>query len=168
MPVILPNKTLRRATDEDLAEHYQKVSGDDSPKARRAEAQVLHEMQRRDQADELRQARQTYRSTQRTDNDAERERVYLDAEAATKGNWTNASGRARGISDKEILTGREAVFRRYASDEAREYFGEHPRPTAAYFRGKDTRVAAPFSTTKKGKPIEQHWINRPVRRRKAA
>jgi hypothetical protein len=53
----------------------------------------------------------------------------------------NKKGRALGINPDEILTGREAVFRRYASDEAREYFAVNPRPTAAYFRGKDTRVA---------------------------
>ena len=48
--------------------------------------------------------------------------------------------RARGISDAEILSGREDVFIRYATPEAKEFFAENPRPTGAYFRGRDTRI----------------------------
>jgi hypothetical protein len=47
MPVILPSKLLHRASDEDLAAHYDRVQGD-SRKDERARAQVLHEMERRD------------------------------------------------------------------------------------------------------------------------
>ena len=49
MPVILPSKVLRRASDEDLAAHFDRVQGD-SRKDERARAQVLHEMERRDAA----------------------------------------------------------------------------------------------------------------------
>lgn len=149
-PVILPDRTLRRARDEDLAQHFRRVSDDPSPKARRAELQILHEMERRDQAEqhrqereqrrtETRQARQAGQATRRMEREAETERIRLEAEAATQGYLVNPRGRARGIADYEILTGRIAVFERYATDEARDYFTAHPRPTAAYFRGEDTR-----------------------------
>ena len=48
MPVILPSRLLRRAGDEDLAAHYDRVQGG-SYREGRARAQVLHEMRRRDQ-----------------------------------------------------------------------------------------------------------------------
>jgi hypothetical protein len=153
--VILPDRTLHRASDEDLAQHFGKVSREDTPQARRAEAQLLHEMERRDRIEQRcretrqarearqRQRRETVAATQaarRMEREAEAQRIRLDVEEQTKGYLVNREGRARGISDEEILTGREEVFRRYATDEAREYFATHPRPTAAYFRGKDTRV----------------------------
>jgi hypothetical protein len=144
-PVILPNRLLRSASDEDLAEHYKRVSHGDTAKDRRAEAQIIYEMERRDRLEEERrrhrEAVETGRAAQQMERDAERERLYLEAEAYTRGNWVNTQGQARGISDREILTGREEVFQRYASEEAREYFRHHPRPTGAYFRGKDTRIA---------------------------
>jgi hypothetical protein len=43
MPVILPFKLLRRASDEGPAAHYDRVQGD-SRKGGRPRAQVLHEM----------------------------------------------------------------------------------------------------------------------------
>jgi hypothetical protein len=144
-PVILPNRLLRHASDEDLAGHYDKVVKQDSPRARRAEAQIIYEMERRDRAEagrrQHRKAVAAGRAARQLEREAETERVYLEAEAYTRGNWVNAKGRARGISDREILTGREEVFQRYASEEAREYFRRHPRPTGAYFRGQDTRIA---------------------------
>lgn len=64
----------------------------------------------------------------------------MHAEAATRGNMVNAKGRARGISPRTLITGREENFRRYASDELMEYYATHHRPTPASFRGADTRV----------------------------
>ncbi len=154
-PVILPDRTLHRATDEELAEHYTKMSHENTPQARRAEVQILHEMERRDRLEMQRRERARTREERqrqhreavaagrgaaRMEREADAQRIRLEVEAETKGYLVNAQGRARGISDEEILTGREEVFRRYASEEAREYFRDHPRPTAAYFRGKDTRV----------------------------
>lgn|SRR5215469_7208972 len=51
MPVILPNGLLRRASDDDLAAHYRDVAHKDTPQAERARAQILHEMDRRDERD---------------------------------------------------------------------------------------------------------------------
>jgi hypothetical protein len=155
-PVILPSRLLRRASDEDLADHFHKVGDDPSPQARYAEAQILHEMERRDREQmQRRQHREAVASAQaarRMEREADAERIRLEAEEYTKGYLVTAQGRARGIVDEEILTGREDVFIRYATPEAKAYFADHPRPTAAYFRGRDTRV--PYS-------------DRPTRRRPA-
>ena len=150
-PLIPASRALRRATDDELARHYKKVGTDESPQARGVELQIINEFERRDRADMKRRAREQERERhreavagaragRRMEIESETERIRVESEAATIGYMVNAKGRARGINSEEILTGREAVFRRYASDEAKEYFASHPRPTAAYFRGRDTRV----------------------------
>jgi len=157
-PVILPDRTLHRATDEELERHYRKVNAQETPQARTAELQILHELERRDRADlarrdraraweerrtQHREAVAANRAAARMEREGEAHRIRLEAEERTKGYLVNATGRARGISDEEVLTGREDVFIRYATPEAKEYFAEHPRPTATYFRGRDTRI--PYS-----------------------
>lgn len=144
-PVVPPSRQLRRAPDEDLAQHFRKVSADPSPEARYAEMQILYEMERRDAAEERRRqhaesvsAARAARSMERA---AEYERIKADAERETRGYLVTAQGRARGIADAEILTGREDVFIRYATPEAKAYFAANPRPTAGHFRGRDTRIA---------------------------
>jgi hypothetical protein len=144
-PIVPADHALRRATDDQLARHYAKATADESPQGRRAELKILNEFERRDRADMRRaekerayQARAASRAAQRMDMEAERERIRVDAEATTRGYLVNRKGRARGIDPEEILTGRQAVFERYASDEARDYFRVNPRPTAAYFRGRNT------------------------------
>jgi hypothetical protein len=143
-PVIVPKRQLRKARDEDLAAHFAKLSSNPSPQARWSEAQLLAEMQRRDDAErrkrEHAEAVAGARAGRRMEREAEGERIKLQAEAATQGYLVTAQGRARGISDAEILSGREAVFIRYATPEAKAFFAENPRPTGAYFRGRDTRV----------------------------
>ena len=142
-PVVLPSRTLRRASDEDLAEHFGKVSEGHTAQDREATRQILHEMERRDAVTERRRRTReilsSNRIARRMEREAEEERIYREAEAYTRGNWVNIAGKRLGISDREILTGRQAVFNRYASDEAKEYFARQARPTAAYFRGKNTR-----------------------------
>ena len=153
-PIIPASYALRRATDEQLAQRYDRVAAesDRDKRARAAELQILNEFERRDRQETKRrqreQEKQRHRETvaarklaRRTDEEIETERIRVAAESATRGNLVNAKGRARGIHPDEILRGREAVFQRYASDEAREFFGTQHRPTAAYFRGQDTRVA---------------------------
>jgi hypothetical protein len=144
-PVVLPSRTLRRASDDDLYAHYRRVYDQGTPESAYAEDQIMHEMERRDQAAQLardrKAGRAAARAAARMDREAEEERIFLEAEAYTRGKWTNLKGSARGISDREILRGREAIFQRYASEEAREFFRYNPRPTAAYFRGKDTSIA---------------------------
>lgn len=154
-PVIPPSRQLRRAPDDDLAAHFRKVSNDPSPEARYAEMQILYEMERRDAAEERRRehtsnvaAARAARSMERA---AEYERIKADAEAATQGYLVTAQGMARGIADAEILTGREDVFIRYATPEAKRYFAENPRPTAGHFRGRDTRIVYSDRPTRRGR-----------------
>jgi hypothetical protein len=170
-PVILPDRTLHRASDDDLAQHFRRVSAGTTPGDRRAELQILHEMERRDRIEQQRrdraaaaQARQrehraavaSAQAARRMERDAEAQRIKMDAEEYTKGYLVTAQGRARGIADEEILTGRQEVFLRYATPEAKAYFADHPRPTAAYFRGRDTRI-----------PYSDRPTRRPTRRTRA-
>jgi hypothetical protein len=151
----------RTATDDQLARHYARVSAIENDKqARGAELQIIAEFERRDRRDQRRrereaeqarrrEARASAQAVKRTEAEVERERIRVDAEAATRGNLVNKRGRALGINPDEILTGRQAVFARYASDEAKDYFSSVPRPTAAYFRGRDTRYVERASEPKR-------------------
>lgn len=159
-PVIMPRRALRGQSDEQLQAYYRKVTRDPSPKARTAELQIMHELDRRDKAEEAararaearaqrRQATAANRAARQQEREVETHRMRLAAEAGTTGYLVNASGRARGITEREILTGNETVFARYASDEARDYFTANPRPTPAYFRGADTRYVERASEPKR-------------------
>jgi hypothetical protein len=139
MPVILPSRLLRRASDEDLAAHYDRVGGD-SRKDQRARAQVLHEMDRRDREEQAREGRASAKFSKQLEQAEAVEQSYQDAERETRGNMVNRKGRMRGVDPRTLLTGREETFRRYASEELADYYSTHHRPTAAAFRGEDTRV----------------------------
>lgn len=153
MPVILPNRLLRRASDDDLAEHFAAMYERHDSKAEEAKAQILDEMDRRgmeqhrraERAKEVAQERRLRAFSRRIEHGEEEERIFREAEAYTRGNWVNKAGDANGISDREILTGSDATFARYASDEAKAYFADHPRPTPGYFRGEDTRYTPRYS-----------------------
>jgi hypothetical protein len=138
MPIILPSKLLRRASDDDLTAHYERLG--DSSKDERARAQVLHEMERRDLADQTRNAREHAKFSRQLEQAEVQEQSYVAAEEATRGNMVNRKGQARGINPRTLIYAREETFRRYASDELLEHYQTHHRPTAASFRGEDTRV----------------------------
>lgn len=138
MPVILPSKLLRRASDEDLAAHYERVQGD-SPKQARARAQVLHEMQRRDDAQVAREGRAAAKFSKSLEQADAQESSYVAAEEATRGNMVNRKGQSRGVNPRTLITGRAQDFERYASDELKEFYSTRHRPTPASFRGADTR-----------------------------
>ena len=114
----------------------------------RARAQVLHEMQRRDDEARARGGQVAARYSRQLEQADAVEASYIAAENATRGNMLNRKGRAHDINPRALITGREADFRRYASDELMKYYQTHHRPTAASFRGADTRVA-PRSTEPK-------------------
>ncbi len=143
-PVILPNRLLRRASDDDLAAHYQKVSRGDSAADERARAQILHEMDRRDQREARRRTAADRRQQRMFSRRMERQELielyWLEAEVATKGNMLNRAGQEADIGDRSLFTGSEARARRYASEELLNHWLDHPRPTTAMLRGEDTRV----------------------------
>jgi hypothetical protein len=137
-PVILPNPLLRKASEDDLAYHYAHTGSD------QAQAQILHEMDRRDKADIAREARkqehQRRMFARRLAHAEEVDRAWLEAEAATKGNMLNKAGKAADIDERSLFTGPESRARRYASEELLNHWQAHHRPTAAFMQGKDTRV----------------------------
>jgi hypothetical protein len=148
-PVLPGNRKLRGASDEQLASHFNRVSRGRTAEHRTAENQILAEMQRRDDRDRARreraelarQGRAANRAAVRMDREAAAQAIRDKAERETIGYLVTAEGQARGITDEEILTGRESVFIRYATREAKDFFAENPRPTGAYLRyGKDTRI----------------------------
>lgn len=147
-PDVLPSKLLRSASDRDLGDAF--GQGTDERRM-----QIIHELERRDreQAAKLERAkdRKARAFSKRVAHGEEIDRVFLEAEAATKGNMLNAKGRAAGISDHYLMTAPEAEVRRYASDELLAYFAEHHRPTAAAMRGQDTRLGAVYSAPRRKK-----------------
>jgi hypothetical protein len=140
--VILPSPALRKVDDAELAWQYDHAGSD------KVRAQVLHELDRRDRADkarhERRQEHQQRVFAKRVAKQEEVDRIYDDAEAATHGHNLNAAGRAKyeagELDDRQLFTGPESLVHRYGSDELKNYFIEHPRPTGAHFRGSDTRL----------------------------
>ena len=148
-PVIPSKRQLRAASDKELMAGFERASRGRTGQHRYAENQILAEAQRRDDRDRARKERAEMRrqavAANRAEAQADREvaahAIRMQAEAATHGYLVTAEGQARGISDAEILTGRESVFIRYATREAKDFFAENPRPTGAYLRyGKDTRI----------------------------
>lgn len=159
LPLVIQSRQLRRYSDEKLTVRFTKVTrGPESPQTRRAEAQILAELQRRDDAERRRSDRAAASAAQRFEREQEAERIKLEAESRTQGYLVTREGMARGITDSEILTGRQEVFIRYATPEAKAYFADNPRPTGAYLRrGADTRV-----------PYSDRPTRRPRRRKVAA
>jgi hypothetical protein len=150
-PVILPNPLLRRASEDDLAWHYEHAGSE------KAKAQVLHELDRRDQADkrkvERKREHQARVFARRMERHEEVDRIYNEAEAATNGYMLNAAGREKArrgeLDERDLFTGPESRVRRYGSDELQNYFAEHPRPTGAYFRGQRTTLGPMYSAPRK-------------------
>jgi hypothetical protein len=151
MPVILPDRLLRRASDDDLAEHYDRVAG--NPREDQAQAQILAEMQRRDELAikrydrALEHKRRPY--AKRLQRAEEVDRLWLEAEAATRGVMLNRAGKAAGIDERSLFTGPESRARRYASEELLNHWQSHPRPTSAYFAGKDTTLGAQYTAPRR-------------------
>lgn len=175
MPVVLPSRLLRRASENDLLAHYERLRHSHTVRADRGRLQVLAEIDRRElvgrasaarqaERDRQRDARYAQRAAQVMEREAIIENAWLQAEAATSGVMLNKRGRALGISDRSLFRGPEARARKYASEELTEYWRTHPRPTGAMFQGRDTRVAERFEDTVPAR--FQRYLDRPVGRRR--
>lgn len=156
-PVILPDRTLHRASDEDLAKHYVKVSQGDSPKDGEARLQILYEMERRDEREvhreQVEQRRRERWAARKMEQEELLEWSWLQAEEATKGNMLNKLGREMDVNERSLFTGPESRARKYASEELLEYWQTHPRPTAAMLRGEDTRLYEQYSAPRKQRRV---------------
>lgn len=123
-PVILPSSLLRRASEDDLAKAY--ADGND-----RRRAQVIAEFDRRDRADVERARKKSAaagrKAERRLAHAEEIDRVWLQAEAATKGYMVNKRGEAAGISDRYLMTAPERDVRRYGLPTSSKRFS--PRTT---------------------------------------
>ena len=150
MPVVLPRKLLRRTSDDDLAAHYERLTGD-SRREDRGRAQVLHEMQRRDDEQVAKKNRSAARYSRQLEQADAREASYVAAEEATRGNMTNRRGRNLDINPRTLIYAREADFDRYASDELKEFYATRHRPTARSFQGADTRYVPRATEPKRRK-----------------
>jgi hypothetical protein len=156
-PVIVPDKLLRRASEDDLAAHFVKVSSGHSKADETARAQILHEMERRDAAEIRRHDRALEHKrrvfAKRLERAEEVDRHWLEAENATRGNMLNKAGRAAGIDERSLFTGPEARARRYASEELLNHWQSHPRPTAAYFQGQDTTLGPQYTAPRRRRRV---------------
>lgn len=138
MPVILPSRLLRRASDDDLMKHYNRMQGD-SRREERARMQVLHEMDRRDTETKAKGNRAAAKYSRQLEEADTREASYVAAEEVTRGNMVNRKGRSRDVNPRTLIYARDAEFDRYASDELKEFYMTRHRPTARGLRGADTR-----------------------------
>lgn len=142
-PVIKRNRYLKYSSDREIMAYWGRHQSETS-QDEKVRAQILAEMSRRDIRDERRAAteeRRTARNTARRMERAEAiDRAWSDAEEATKGNMLNRRGREAHINERTLFTGPEARARKYASEELLNHWEHHPRPTAAYFEGRDTRI----------------------------
>jgi hypothetical protein len=89
---------------------------------------------------------------QRLARQEEIDRRWLEAEAATRGVMLNKTGKAAGIDERSLFTGPESRARRYASEELLNHWQSHPRPTAAYFAGKDTTLGPQYTAPRRRRP----------------
>jgi hypothetical protein len=64
-PLIPASHALRRATDDELARHYSKVTQSESPRARGVELQIISEFERRDRREMKRLEREQHRRARR-------------------------------------------------------------------------------------------------------
>lgn len=142
-PVHLPSRQLRSASDEQLGDYFG-AHGDDTPADNKARDQAIYEMNRRDKVRERRAATVTRRQERRASRRHERaeavQTAWLAAEAGTNGYMLNRRGLEAGIDERSLFTGPESRARKYASEELLEWWETHPRPTEAFFQGRDTRM----------------------------
>jgi hypothetical protein len=136
MPAVIPPKMLKRASDDELANHYGKHWD-----CEKCQKQIIGELDRRDRVKRARIATGARNKARALERHEHVEREILAAEKATNGYMLNAKGQARGISERSLFTGSEDRAIRYASEELRRYWEEHPRPTAASM-SQNARVRA--------------------------
>ncbi|TMR99520.1 phage minor capsid protein [Nonomuraea basaltis] len=61
---------------------------------------------------------------------------YIAAENFTRGVMVNAEGRRRGVDGRSLLSGRQDVAYKWASDELKAWWEKHPRMTLTEFRAQ--------------------------------
>jgi hypothetical protein len=145
-PAYLKPRTLRTASDEDLAEHYVQHGG-----CEKCRGQILREMDRRDVREQRAKTARQRRFARSLERQEAIEASWQAAERATNGNMLNAKGRARGIDDRSLFTGSEDRAYRYASDELKAHWEHNPRPTRAQLSGDPEAIRRERSLSNAGR-----------------
>ncbi len=110
----------------DPLEAYAIVYGLDPSLVQRADARAQAELQRLPGENLDQVARRLF--------DEWLEMTFISAERYTRGVMVNAEGRQRGIDGRSLLSGRQDIARKYASDELKRWWDDHPRMTFTQFR----------------------------------
>lgn len=140
IPVKLDRAYLRSLTDQEVERElstYQRYSDTHE----RGFLQVIAEAQRREDAPRRKAAGQEKARETRARRESEyRDHVYrewLTAENGIQGAvMLNRKGNAAGIDERSLFTGPQSRVDKYASDELKEWFTSHPRPTRARLLGR--------------------------------
>lgn len=147
-PLILSREQLRRASDEQLIRHATRYQHHD-----RAVDQVYGELTRREARTARTRAAAANRAA-RGERAKERRRAresdfqsyveseFLHAEHQTRGNMLNRAGEHAGVDPRSLFYGDERRARKYASEELRRYWEDHPRVTRAEFMGGEAAQLA--------------------------
>lgn len=122
LPVMLDRSTLRKLSVAELEAHYQRESVGANG---RAVSQVLKELERREDAEHAKAARHAARSSAADEHRAYLEQQWITAERETRGVMVNAKGKRAGVDPRAFWSDARARDR-YASDELRAYFDQHP------------------------------------------
>jgi hypothetical protein len=136
LPVRLDRAYLRSLSEDDLvreAETYSRYSDTHE----RGYLQILAEDRRRIGAAERRTRSADRRRQRESDYRDEVYREWLHAENGIQGAvMLNRRGKAAGIDERSLFTGPQRRVDMYASDELKEWFEAHPRPTRARILGQ--------------------------------
>jgi hypothetical protein len=128
-PVVKRRAYYRHVSDEELFATFGR-HGADTRRDEKIRAQVLAEAQRRDVRNERRAAAADRRRGRVVERQAERDRVFAEAETATVGYMLSRRGVEAGIDPKSLFTGQtpqaEARRKKYASEELLDYLERNP------------------------------------------
>lgn len=139
LPVMLSRSQLRDMSERQLVYHLRKHAGD-----ARAVAQITEEVDDRQRMGRghaamlnARGASSRTRAARRRAADTEY-RTYLEsewsrAERQTRGYMLNRAGERAGIDPRSLWTAKESTVKKYASEELRRWFEQHPRVTRDEF-----------------------------------
>ncbi|MGR6921145.1 phage minor capsid protein [[Actinomadura] parvosata] len=80
---------------------------------------------------------------------------FVAAERYTRGVLTNAAGRAAGIDGRTLLSGPQARADKYASDELRAWWEQHPRMTLVEFRAQLLGRASDVKAARRAREVRR-------------
>jgi hypothetical protein len=139
---MLKPRLLRRLPESALVEHMERHPDE------RVVRQTLGEIDRRERAAAAKKHRRFVRVTERE------ELIEYEMQAAsraTKGHMVNAAGIAAGVSERDLMTGREDRALRYATPELRRYWEDHPRPSAGLMSANPRTVRRARASSNMGR-----------------